>query len=482
MSNALSYTEAELLANIKARELEIQNGFRNNFLSEGGLWRLCQWWDDKFFTDDKFKLKELSQILEDIILHDKYKQDIIISVMPRFGKSYLTTMACILQYIKNASSTIMRNTCNDTLAKTFSGHVIDIINSPKFKEIFPTIKLSKTKKEITNWKLEGSYEYSYLCSGIGGGIQGKGVKTLAILDDPIKDNNEANSPIILDKIYNWYLDVHRKRKDPNSNCREIIIGTRWNENDVIGRLLRDMPDKFKTFIFPALDENNKSFCEAIISTQKLLEERELYKKNGTLHSFDALYNCNPYSPESILIEEDRLNRFKKSELLGQSIDAKYIVCDFADTGRDYLSAPVGYVIGDNCYVVDVLYDNSSTELTEPRIVELINKHIPQKVIIESNAGGRQFAINVSKKINTNLTMIDAIPNTSNKETRILVRIPIIINNFHFLIDSEQSDMYKLFFYHFIKYRKGLKNQQDDAIDSLSMLCDVSYCYDTLQIF
>jgi hypothetical protein len=104
------------------------------------------------------------------------------------------------------------------------------------------------------------------CAGAGGPITGKGANLL-ILDDVIKNAEEANSPTIREKTWEWYTSTVRSRMEPGGSM--LMIGTRWHSDDLTGRILQCEKENLKkkaegdakaqvegweVFCFPALAE------------------------------------------------------------------------------------------------------------------------------------------------------------------------------------------------------------------------------------
>lgn len=95
------------------------------------------------------------------------------------------------------------------------------------------VRLSKDSKAAHRWNTpEGG---GLMCVGIGGGLTGFGAKLLNI-DDPVKDAEEAESAVMREKHWQWYLSVARTRLAPNPT--QCLVMTRWHEDDLAGRLIR----------------------------------------------------------------------------------------------------------------------------------------------------------------------------------------------------------------------------------------------------
>ena len=168
----------------------------------------------------------------------------------------------------------MRNSYGQSLAEKFSYDIRDIIKTKKYTDVFPAIKLKDDKQQIGDWAVVGSKQSSYFCSGVGGAITGKGCNIAAILDDPVKNLEDAMSETISEKTWNWYLSTHKSRME--TGCPEIHIATRWSKKDPIGRLVESEAGEWTIITVPALDESGKSFCESVKTTA---EYEELKKSN-----------------------------------------------------------------------------------------------------------------------------------------------------------------------------------------------------------
>jgi len=94
------------------------------------------------------------------------------------------------------------------------------------------LKLDRSSKAKNNWMLETGGGIK--SAGIGGGITGTPAN-IGIIDDPIKDRAEADSPVIREKVWNWYSGAFYSRLSPGAPI--IIMMTRWHDDDLIGRLI-----------------------------------------------------------------------------------------------------------------------------------------------------------------------------------------------------------------------------------------------------
>lgn len=119
------------------------------------------------------------------------------------------------------------------------------------------------KEAAVRWQLAGKLNRrdSYIAAGVGGGITGEGADILTI-DDPIKDAEEANSQVYRDKVWEWYTTTAYTRLQPNASV--ILVMTRWAEDDLAGRLIKQADsdpksDQWVIFHMKALREANERF-------------------------------------------------------------------------------------------------------------------------------------------------------------------------------------------------------------------------------
>lgn len=94
-----------------------------------------------------------------------------------------------------------------------------------------------------------------LTAGVGGPLTGRGADVL-IIDDPIKNAEEAHCDTYRERTWDWYRSVAYTRLEPRGSV--IVIATRWHEDDLIGRLIRAEPTAWRLLSLPALAEEDDS--------------------------------------------------------------------------------------------------------------------------------------------------------------------------------------------------------------------------------
>lgn len=136
---------------------------------------------------------------------------------------------------------------SDKLASKFNRSCQDIIDSYEFQSIFPGVILPSKGVETTNELRNNTYFETvkhkgfYKAVSIGGSLTGTPID-FGIIDDPIKDRKQANSKTYRDNLWDWYQEVFLKRL--HNDSRQLMLFTRWHEDDLAGRLFNPKNEKY----------------------------------------------------------------------------------------------------------------------------------------------------------------------------------------------------------------------------------------------
>ena len=240
--------------------------------AKNDFWSYCLYYDPKFFSRRLF-LKHVADAFTRV--YDSYQDGVIrrlaVSMPPRAGKSYISSLFIAWMLGHFPEESVMRNCCSDTLYNKLSYDTRDIVRSSRFKEIFPDIQLRGDKQNVHGWSLEAARQVSYFGAGVGGTVIGFGASMLAMTDDLYKSLEDALSDTNNEKVWSWKQGTHDSRIE--GNCCSIDIGTRWSATDVLGRM-EEMGKYDEIIRIAALDENDCSFCEDVHTTEYYHELRE----------------------------------------------------------------------------------------------------------------------------------------------------------------------------------------------------------------
>ncbi|KKK98918.1 hypothetical protein LCGC14_2637940, partial [marine sediment metagenome] len=227
---------------------------------------------------------------------------------------------------------------------------------------------------------------SYYAVGIGGGLTGRGFN-VGIIDDPVKDSEEAESQTIREKVWDWYRRVFRTRAQPDAAI--IIVMTRWHEEDLVGQLLKQARED------PAADQWEVLHFKAITDGKALWPGRyplsvlEKIRSSIGGRAFESLYQGNPTIAEGQIIKREWWRYYKERPQFGRIIHSWDTA--FKDkTQNDYSVCTVWGEAQNGYYLLDVWRAKVEFPELERVAVALFERDNPNVVIVEDKASGQSL--------------------------------------------------------------------------------------------
>jgi hypothetical protein len=255
---------------------------------------------------------------------------LIVNMPPRHGKSELVSVnfpAWCMGINKDRS--IIAASYGADLATDFGRKVRNIMEDPEYKLLFNT-RLAEDAKAKGSWSTQGRGEYNAV--GVGGAITGKG-GSIAIIDDPVKNREEADSEVVSEKIWDWYRSTLRTRLTPDGAI--VIVMTRWRDNDLVGRILEEQRissgEKWEVITLPAIaeeDDEHRKKGEALWSDHYTLENLEQVRNDIGNYEFASQYQQNPVNRETQVFKPE-LFRYIDMDEVKQKVTNCYITIDSA---------------------------------------------------------------------------------------------------------------------------------------------------------
>lgn len=167
---------------------------------------------------------------------------------PQHGKSELTSVRMpALWLAKHPDDPVIIASYGAHLAEDKSKQVRDVLRSPEYRALFPDIAIDRESRAVDHWKLAGHRGYVH-ATGVGGPASGFGAK-LVIIDDPVKDYEEAASKTIQERNENWYYSTIYPRIWEGGAV--ILMLTRWHLLDLAGVLMDREPGAWTIVRIPA---------------------------------------------------------------------------------------------------------------------------------------------------------------------------------------------------------------------------------------
>lgn len=435
------------------------------------FWCFCCLWDWDFFRVKRRFLKEVAFLFQEVA--DAYAEGrsmtVSISMPPRAGKSYITSLFAAWWLGTHPKLSVMRNTCTASLYQEFSYVTRGIVQDQRFKNVFPEIRLKKDKQNLDGWSLETSKQVGYFGGGVGTNIIGKGAN-IAITDDLYSGMTDALSDAITTRTDLWKSSEHNSRME--KNCPEIFIGTRWTKRDVIGKAIESGKIE-KSVIIPALIDG-KTFCDDVKSTEEYLAIRQ--EEGEDSMTWQSEYMQQPIEAKGLLLPESELQFDDFSKINPDGFLYRFAVGDPADNGGDKYAMPFCYVRFSGAvpqvYVTDAICNGYGIEYNSEMIIKRCTELFIDDVYIESNGVGLASIVLIKNRLHKNTTL-KPFNSSENKEVRIMSHYEFIKRYFVFDKDYKQKPEYRQFMQDLTSYVKGGQNSHKaDAIDCLATAAQV----------
>lgn len=219
---------------------------------------------------------------------------------PRHGKSELCAVRFPAWFLgRNPDKRFILASYASDLAERFSRQVRSVVDSDTYLPIFPGVGMDPVSRSVSAWDLYGR-RGGMKAVGVGGPITGHGAHVL-LIDDPIKNREEAESLVMRESVWNWYTSTAYTRLEDNGAV--IVVMTRWQEDDLAGRLLEAQrvharSDQWHVLHMPAINEQGEALWPAKYSADDL----ERIRVNIGSYDWSALYMGAPAPPEGALVK------------------------------------------------------------------------------------------------------------------------------------------------------------------------------------
>lgn len=434
----------------------------------------CNLMAPDFYKKNRNYLVELCNEFQEF--YEGEDEVLIINEPPRHGKS--RTASLFVEWVlgKNQNEKIMTGSYNETLSTMFSKNVRNAIQEekadkykPVFSDVFHNVRIKQGDGAMNLWSLEGGYN-NYLATSPTGTATGFGA-SLLIIDDLIKNAEEAYNESVKEKHWDWFTNTMLSRLEEGGKI--IIIMTRWASDDLAGRALehyKEQGAKIRHISMKALQDDGTMLCEEVLSRKSYEAKRKAMGEDIA----SANYQQEPIDLKGCLYKTLKtyidIPKDDKGNSLFTSIKA---YCDTADTGEDYLCNIIYGEYNKEAYVLDVYYTKESMEVTEKETAKRYLEHQVNKALIESNNGGRGFARSVERILkevfNSNKTKIEWFHQGENKIARILSNSTWVMD--HIYYPANWRDKWPEYYKAMVKYQREGKNKHDDAPDATTGIAE-----------
>lgn len=434
-------------------------------LARRDLWHYCKIRTPGFYLDDRKYLREMTMTIQKFI-ESPDEHFLVISAPPRHGKTLTAQHLSEWLLGKNPETSIITGSYNEILSQQFSKAVRNTIMEKKvnadrlvFSDIFPGVAIKRGDASAKLWGIDGIPTTNYLATSPGGTATGIGANVL-ILDDTIKNPEEAYNLRALDGIWQWFTSNLMQRTE-GADYKIIVIATRWAKGDLSGRILDTYPGS-REILLKAVQKPGTMLDSRILSW----EDYQLKTQEMNPDIAEANYNQTPIERKGILYPE-----LMEWAQLPEDLPATvYGRCDTADTGTDYLvSIYYRKSMAGDIYITHLFSSDEPMEFTEPTTAKDIKETGCAEFKVESNNGGRGFARNIERILAESgiPCSVVTIPQTANKEARIMASETFVKR--HIFMPPNWRQKYPEAYRHITTYMRGGRNQHDDEVDVLASI-------------
>ena len=303
---------------------------------------------------------------------------LMIIMPPRHGKSEKASKRFPAWYLgRNPDHQFIAASYNSDLAKDFGRSVRNIVATPEYQALFPEGMLAEDSQAADRWHTHLSGQY--VAAGVGTAITGRGAHVL-LIDDPVKDREEADSETQRDKVWNWYTSTAYTRLMPGGAI--IVIQTRWHEDDLAGRLLAAQEaggDEWDVLHLPALDERGEALWPDWYSVERLERIRTAIGPRD----WQALYQGDPTPEEGNFFKREWFQFYDEPpEHLKRYGASDYAVT--ADDGDYTVHGVIGVDPKDDIYVLDWWRKQAESNEWVDAMLSMLDQH--QTLIWAEEAG------------------------------------------------------------------------------------------------
>lgn len=407
---------------------------------------------------------------------------LILCLPPRHSKSMTVSETFPSYFIgRNPTRRVIEVSYGDRLAKRFGR-----LNKQKIKEFGKDIfnialpewgigVSSNSDWGVATIAEDGktliSQRGGMLSTGIGGSITGEGADLL-LIDDPIKNREEAYSITYRNKIWEEWKNTLRTRLQPNGAV--IIILTRWHEDDLVGRLLNskfreegaDDPDRWKLISLPAICDSQNDLLDRQIGDTLWPEYG--FDKNWAQQTkidvgsttWSALYQQRPSAVEGQLIKRSWWQEYNHNALPEMNMIIQSWDCAFEEDGDGSYSVGTTWGKGKlGYYLLDVYRRQMEFPELVRQMKSLYAKYNPSVVLIEYAASGKSAF--QALKIQTAIPLMPIAVHKS-KTVRLEIVSPMIEAGKVYLPDTAS------WLHDYIEELSMFPNgENDDQVDSTS---------------
>lgn len=297
---------------------------------------------------------------------------LMVCMPPGSAKSTYTSVEFPAWFLgRNSKHSVIAASHTQELAERFGRRVRNIVAAPEFERVFG-LGVAEDSSSAGRWDTTRGGEY--FAAGVGGSITGRRAD-LAIIDDPVKSREDADSERSRLKAWEWYTNDLLTRLKPGA--RQIVVMTRWHEDDLGGRILERERARWRVLELPMEampgDPLGRQVGERL--WPEWFTDDMLAVAKQDVRAWNALYQQQPTAETGDYFKSEWIRDYESVPPLLHIYGAS----DYAvtDNGGDYTEHGVfGLDPMGNIYVLDWWRGQETPDIWIERLCDLILKHRP----------------------------------------------------------------------------------------------------------
>lgn len=413
---------------------------------------------------------------------------IIINIPPRHGKTFIISMFSTWVLGIHVVEQIAIAAYNTELSIDFSKGIRANIpkendeieesendTSLEYHHIFPQTKIKYGSNRDSNWSIVGGRD-SFKAISPGSLYTGKG-SSMLLVDDMVKNAEEAYNDKVLDGVWSWYVNTAASRMESMEGNKQlkVVIGTRWCKEDLSGKVLDNEIKHNKTVHYsqPALlDKEAKQML-----APNVLSYEDYIKRTANMNPdiVEANYNQKIIGLKGFRMYE-KLHIYDVEKVKDIALDI-YTYTDVADQGEDYLAHIVAGVdrLTHKIYILDVVYTDKGFDETVPMVASTIFNYGVIAGLVETNNAGFRFLEDLHKFYESEYGGYFPLTGKyqkDNKMARILSQSTYCQNNILYPNDYSERPMMREFMEEIQRFKKKGGNSRDDGVDALTGIAEL----------
>jgi predicted phage terminase large subunit-like protein len=313
---------------------------------------------------------------------------LMVSMPPRHGKSLLcSTLLPAWALGRNPLRLLIGASHSQELADTFGRRVRNLLLDDRFRAAFPGCRLSEDSAAASRFDTDGGG--SYFGIGRGGGLTGRG-GDLIVIDDPLKDAQEASSPGIRQQLKDWYSAVVYTRLQPGGAV--VIVTTRWSLDDLSGWLLREHRDEgWRLISLPALaepgDALGRAEGEALWPSRFPVPVLERTRAQLGSRAWLALYQGRPVPEGGAIFKTEWFATYREAPQFERVVQAWDTSFGKGGADNDFSACVTVGATKSDFFVLDVTRGRWSFPELQRRMAGLAEWFSPTEIVVEDVGSG-----------------------------------------------------------------------------------------------